>query len=61
MEQAARAESAETRSPGTANISSRCGADPDGVVKAVDMLLAPIVRRSSSARACAMAAPPRNC
>ena len=23
-----------------ANISSRCGADPDGVVKAVDMLLA---------------------
>jgi len=28
-----------TRRPGTGNISSRCGADPDGVVKAVDMLL----------------------
>jgi acetolactate synthase I/II/III large subunit len=37
-------EAAATETPDpeawTANISSRCGADPDGVVKAVDMLLA---------------------
>ena len=37
-------EAAETEVPDpkewTANISSRCGADPEGVVKAVDMLLA---------------------
>lgn len=35
----AAAEEAPKAAEWTANISSRCGADPDGVVKAVDMLL----------------------
>jgi acetolactate synthase-1/2/3 large subunit len=35
----AAAEEAPKAEEWTANISSRCGADPDGVVKAVDMLL----------------------
>ena len=36
----AAAEEAPKPQEWTANISSRCGADPEGVVKAVDMLLA---------------------
>src|ERR1700743_377015 len=35
----AAAEEAPKAEEWTANISSRCGADPEGVVKAVDMLL----------------------
>ena len=35
----AAAEEAPKPEEWSANISSRCGADPDGVVKAVDMLL----------------------
>ena len=46
----------------SANISSRCGADPEGVIKAVDMLLVGrAAGASSSGRACATAAPATIC